>query len=276
MKWYFFKTLREKQSIIRKLKKGNAIPFLKYLSYRFHISPLFHLKRRWYTMRVFYSPYAFWLWTHEDKEKNEELFFESFLQLGDTVIDCGAHIGTLTITASKLVGEGGRVISYEAHPRTFRYLKRNVEDNACGNVTVHNLAIGDKKSLVSFSDYYASDLNAIEEGAKFKVQMVTLDEVLKDIPKIDLLKLDIEGSELLALLGAKETLKKTKAIYFESAEKSFSRFGYALKDIVEELKKNGFSCYVTEGKEIKGEVFTDYTTKIRYENIIAVRTKAFL
>ena len=77
-------------------------------------------------MRVFYSPYAFWLWTHQDKEKDEELFFESFLNEGDTVVDCGAHIGTLTITAAKVVKEQGRVFAFEAHPRTFSYLLKNL------------------------------------------------------------------------------------------------------------------------------------------------------
>jgi FkbM family methyltransferase len=117
-------------------------------------------------MRVFYSPFAFWLWTHEGAEKEDEMFFESFLKEGDIVVDCGAHIGTLTITASRIVGEKGKVFSYEAHPRTFSYLKRNTEDNDCRNVLVKNVAIGKKKGVVSFSDYYASDLNSVSISTK--------------------------------------------------------------------------------------------------------------
>lgn len=271
MKWYFFKTLREKQSILRKLKKGNFVPFLKYVVYRFRVSPLFHLKRKWYTMRVFYSPYAFWLWTHEDKEKDEELFLETFLHEGDTVIDCGAHIGTLTITASKIVKESGRVFAFEAHPRTFGYLKRNVKDNRCDNVSCRNVAVGGKKGLASISDYYASDLNTIEEDGAIKVPMLTLDELLKDVVRIDLLKLDIEGSELSAIQGGRETLRKTKAVYFESAERSFNRFNYTLSDVIDELRGNGFTAYHIRGGELLDEVKGDHVTKMRYENILALR-----
>lgn len=270
MKWHFFKTLREKQSIVKKLKNGDVIPFLKYVLYRFGLSPLFHLNRRWYRMRVFYSPFAFWLWTHEDREKDEEIFFESYLKAGDTVVDCGAHIGTLTITASKIVGGKGKVFSYEAHPRTFSYLKRNTEDNNCKNVSAHNLAIGDKERVVNFSDYYASDLNSIEDDGKFSVEMKTLDGLLKDVETIDLLKLDIEGSELPALLGAVETIKKTKAIYFESAQRSFTRFNYKLDDIIFFLEKNGFTCYLMSGKSILGGIKPGHVTKMRYENILAL------
>lgn len=271
MKWYFFKTLREKQSITRKLKKGDLVPFLKYVLYRFGFSQLFHLNRKWYRMRVFYSPYAFWLWTHEDKEKEEEQFFESFIKHGDTIVDCGAHIGTLTIIASKLVGREGQVFAYEAHPRTFSYLKRNIEDNNCDNVSTYNFAIGDREENVTFSDYYASDLNSVEDGGKFSVEMKTLDGLLKDVQTIDLLKLDIEGSELPALLGAVETLKKTKAVYFESAERSFRRFHYELKDVVAFLKENGLTCYQTDGGEIGKELDGSHVTKMRYENILAIK-----
>ncbi|MBP6888414.1 MAG: FkbM family methyltransferase [Candidatus Pacebacteria bacterium] len=271
MKLHFFKTLREKQSILNKLKKGDAVPFLKYLLYRFHISPLFYLRRKWYTMRVFYSPYAFWLWTHQDKEKDEELFFESFLNEGDTVVDCGAHIGTLTITAAKVVKEQGRVFAFEAHPRTFSYLLKNIKDNKCNNVVAKNIAIGNTEKMVSFSDYYASDLNGVEESGAYLVAMKTLDNELKYLPRIDLLKLDIEGCELLALIGGREILRKTKAVYFESAEKSFKRFGYTLQDIIKELRSFGFVIYHTQAGVIGEEVLDGHSTKTRYENILAVR-----
>ncbi len=270
MKWFFFKTLREKRSILKKLKRGDVVPFIKYVVYRFRLSSLFRLKRKWYTMRVFYSPFAFWLWTHEGAEKEEEMFFESFLKEGDIVVDCGAHIGTLTITASRIVGEKGKVFSYEAHPRTFSYLKRNTEDNDCRNVLVKNVAIGKKKGVVSFSDYYASDLNSVEDVGKFLVEMETLDHLLKDVGIISLLKLDIEGSELPALLGAREVLKRTRAVYFESAERSFKRFGYALDDIVVFLNDNGFTCYLTSKDGLLQEVQRGHVTKMRYENIVAI------
>ncbi len=271
MKWYFFKTLREKQSIIRKIKKGNPIPFLKYLLYRFHISPMFYLHRKWYTMRVFYSPYAFWLWTHEDKEKDEELFFEKFLKEGDVVVDCGAHLGTLTITASKIVGDKGHVYAYEAHPRTFGFLKKNIHDNGCKNVTSLHVAITDTNQSVRFSDYYVNDMNSIEENGPLVVEGKNLEFLLCDVERVDLLKLDIEGGELQALKGAGDILKRTKAVYFESAARSFARFGYSLDDIVAFLKESGFVCYLLSNGNISCELQLGHVTKMKYENILALQ-----
>lgn len=271
MKWYFFKTLKEKHFVIKALKKGSLIPFIKYCLYRFQISHFLFLKRKWYMMRVWYSPYAFWLWNHEDKEKDEELFFESFLKSGDVVVDCGAHLGTLSIIASKIVGGTGKVVACEAHPRTFSFLSKNIQENKCTNTTCLNVALSDTEGKESFADYYANDLNGIDRDGTVVVTTTTLDTLLCDIKEISLLKLDIEGSELPALRAAKETLTKTKAVYFESAEKSFARFGYSLFDVVSFLHKEGFVVYRTCGAEIGEEVKEGYITKTRYENMIALR-----
>lgn len=272
MTWYYFKTFREKENVLKQLRKWNAVPFIKYALYRFRLSHVFHLKRKWYTMRVFYAPYAFWLWTHEDKEKDEELFFESFLKEGDTVVDCGAHLGTLTITASKLVGEHGRVYAYEAHPKTFSYLMQNVKDNNCQNVSLGNYAIGEKEKDAMITNSYVSDMNTVCEEGELSVNMKTLDSLLLEVQEVTLLKLDVEGSELPALFGAQTLLPKVKAIYFESAQASFDRFSYSLKDIVSFLEQRGFSCFSVSGSSIGKKIDKTHTTKSRYENILALRS----
>jgi FkbM family methyltransferase len=222
-------------------------------------------------MRVFYSPYAFWLWTHKEREKDEELFFEKFLKEGDVVVDCGAHLGTLTITASKIVSDKGHVYAYEAHPRTFSFLKRNIYDNGCKNVTALHVAVTDTSQSVRFSDYYVNDMNSVEKNGPLEVTGNTLASLLYDVEKVDLLKLDIEGSELQALKGAGGVLKRTKAVYFESAARSFVRFGYTLDDILQFLKENGFTCYLVSNGKITDELQLGHVTKMRYENILALQ-----
>ncbi len=268
---HFFKTLKEKEFVYKQLKKGNAVPFLKYLIYRARLSQFFLLSRPWYKMRIWHAPYALWLWNHQDKEKEEELFFAKYLKEGDVVIDCGAHLGTLSMVASKKVGASGKVVSVEPHPRTFMYLEKNIKENHCHNVHLVNKAIGDTEGTIAITDFYASDLNYLTEEGEKAVEMTTLDVLANDISKIDLLKLDVEGHELQALLGGEQTLLKTNAVYFESAEGSFNRYNYTLKDIAVHLQRRGFSCFFVREGFILEEVPENHITKTRYENILALK-----
>ena len=222
-------------------------------------------------MRVWYAPFAFWLWTHEETQKADELFFESFLRPGDVVIDCGAHLGTLTMTASRLVGARGKVIACEMHPRTFSYLKRNIADNHCHNVELHHTAIGDTLGTVTSTDEYVSDMNHITSEGSLVVPIATIDTLAQDLFSIDLIKLDIEGYELQALIGAEETLAKTKAVYCEIAKASFARYNYALGDIILFLKQKGFTCYAFDQENNQFEIDDTYVSKVKYENILAIR-----
>ncbi|MDQ5962828.1 MAG: hypothetical protein QG653_635 [Patescibacteria group bacterium] len=268
---YFFKTRKEKEFVYKQIKKGNILPFLKYLIYRARLSQFFFLSRPGYRMRIWHAPYALWLWNHKDKEKEEELFFAKYLKEGDTVIDCGAHLGTLSMVASKKIGKVGRVVSIEPHPRTFSYLEKNIKENTCHNVLLINKAIGDKEERIAITDFYASDLNYLTEDGETTVQMTTLDVLSSNVSKIDLLKLDVEGHELQALAGGEKTLLKTNAIYFESAEGSFKRYNYTLKDIIVHLKRRGFSCFFVRDGFVLEEVPENHVTKTRYENILAIK-----
>lgn len=269
----FFKTLREKEFVIKQLRRWRIVPLIKYTLYRLHLSHYFFIHREHYRMRVWYIPLAFWLWTHETRAKEDEKFFELFLREGDTVIDCGAHLGTLTITASRAVGMTGKVLAYEMHPRTFSYLKRNIEDNRLGNVSVVNCAIGEEKKMVSITDEYVSDMNHVTQPGHLtmNVQMKTLDEVAGLLPQVTLLKLDVEGHELQALVGAEELLTRTTAVYFESAETSFARYQYSLKHVISFLKKRGFACHLIDAQFKLIPLGDTYITKVKYENILAIR-----
>lgn len=267
----FFVTLKEKLFIIRQLKRGDGVPFLKYCMYRARLSRYFFLTREHYRMRVWYAPYAFWLWTHQDKVREDELFFSKFLKEGDVVVDAGAHLGTLTMTASAHVGKTGKVIACEPHPKTFFYLQQNIQDNHCSNVELHAVALGDATGVMRMTSQYVSDMNHIDEHGSISVRITTLDELLKHEPKITILKLDVEGCELQALRGARKTLAKTDVVYFESAPQSFQDMGYTLADIISLLKEHGFTTYKHDSVFSLGELSCDHTTKERYENLVAVK-----
>lgn len=226
-------------------------------------------------MRVWKSPFAFWLWSHEKRIRKDEEFVHLFLKEGDTFVDCGAHLGTLTITASKKVGLKGRVIAMEPTPSTFLFLKENINDNHCHNVIVHKLAVGEKIKSVRFKTSYISDMNHIDEEGGVEVQMTTLDHLLKNEKQITLLKLDVEGQELEALKGAKNILPKVSAIYFESAPETLKRMGYTLVDMMEYLSDFGFRVYSQADDWTLKEIDKNYETKQRYEDLVALKDLEF-
>ncbi|HLJ54942.1 MAG TPA: FkbM family methyltransferase, partial [Chthonomonadaceae bacterium] len=159
----------------------------------------------------------------------------------DTVIDVGANIGALTLCAASIVGPAGHVISIEAHPRTYRFLCGNVALNGAANVETHNLAMGEAERTVSFTDQRADEQNVVSgEARELRVRMRRLDQIPVADGPIELLKIDVEGYEKFVLEGAAGILGRTEAIYFESWERHFRRFGYGCAELFRDLEALGF------------------------------------
>jgi len=83
------------------------------------------------------------------------------------------------------------------------------------NVRVVNAAVGNESGTLSFSESRISANSRVSETGQVKVPCVRLDDELRDVPRIDVLKIDTEGYETHVLRGAGETLKKTERIAIE-------------------------------------------------------------
>ncbi len=135
---------------------------------------------------------------------------------GDIVFDVGAGIGAEALLFSRLVGSSGHVVSVEAHPRTFRRLEQLCEANALDNVTPLQLAVSDTDGRVTISDtntYLQNTVVADGENG-FDVTSRRLDTIAAGlgITHIDLLKMNIEGAERLALHGMGDLLAATRHV----------------------------------------------------------------
>ena len=271
-KWRFFKTKKEKDFIIKKIKKGKLLPLLIYTCFLFGVTRFIKVKRKYYTLYLSRSPYALWLYFHPGKERKEEEFVHEYLEAGDSFLDCGAHLGTVSFTASHKVGARGVVLSIEAHPDTFALLKRNGELQEHKNTLFINAGVGEKDGWSHISSSYVSDMNHIGECGK-KVKMITLKPSIEKLGKVDLLKLDVEGMELIALRGAGEVLVHVDAIIFESSESLYERNGYSLHEMFHFLKMHGYEVYrfVGEGVFHMEKIDYLYRTKTRYEDLVAVK-----
>lgn len=147
-------------------------------------------------------------------------YLRETLAPGMVVVDIGAHIGYFTLLAASCVGSTGRVVSFEPHPRNFRQLQHNVALNHYDNVQPLQEALaatpGTMKLHLAHDDTAFTTLASISSDATVDVKVETLDEELRrlGIDRCDLIKVDIEGAELLALRGMTATIERNPRLQF--------------------------------------------------------------
>jgi FkbM family methyltransferase len=129
---------------------------------------------------------------------------------GDYAIDAGACFGDTALAFADSVTPEGRVFSFEPLSSHLGIIHHNLEQNPeIGNVTVFPFALGDHNHE---GDVASGDINpgfsVAQENSGVKLR--TLDSMVEDgsIPKVDFVKMDIEGFELAALKGAEQTLRR--------------------------------------------------------------------
>lgn len=147
----------------------------------------------------------------QDKAARDVFLFDYQPRPGDTVVDLGAGVGGEVRLFSRLVGSSGRVVSIEAHPRTFRCLRRTIELNRLTNVIpVECAVVGAPGTVLLEDDPVAHIGNALTTDTTGSVQVVgrTLTEILDslEVAHVDLLKMNIEGGELAVLEQFRDSL----------------------------------------------------------------------
>jgi FkbM family methyltransferase len=222
-------------------------------------------------MYAWKDTFAFWLWNHQDTLRADEQIVKSLLKDGDVVVDAGANIGLITLLAWSIVGNRGRVYSFEPHPKTFARLIGNLKLNSYGTLYAECAGIGKEKGKAHMTNHFVADINKIDEAGSIDIKLHSLDEVIPHSLRIQLLKLDIEGYELFALEGGKDTLLRTDTVLIELSEKTFQGYGYSSKDILEKLSQSGFTLYKVERDASCTKIDTDYIPKEKYEDVLATR-----
>ena len=149
-------------------------------------------------------------------EWDKQACFARHVAPGAVVFDIGANVGFYTLLASKLVGAEGKVIAFEPVPSNVDFLKRHLALNAVDNVRVVEAAVSDLQREVTFQEGETNSVGRIAEGGNLRVPSVTLDTLIAtgSLPPPRVIKMDIEGAEYRALMGAKETLIRHRPILF--------------------------------------------------------------
>ncbi|MEN8228181.1 MAG: FkbM family methyltransferase [Bacteroidota bacterium] len=177
-------------------------------------------------------------------EKGTLFVIKNLLKEGDTFIDVGANIGLMSIFASSIVMDSGKIIAFEPNPVTLKILKRNIALNNISNIQTSDYAVGAKASGAKIYDRWdsnrgsASLIKPESESDSYDIEVITLSDYCKANQEIHLIKIDIEGFELEALKGAKEILdgESPPMLIIECSETRENTYGFGTDDLYEFLK----------------------------------------
>lgn len=203
--------------------------------------------RNGYRLRFNPTALAASLWLNPSERIREEHFLQACLDPGDTVIDIGANIGNVCLACARAVGETGRVLAVEPHPRIYRSLVENVALNGIGRtVETVNVALGDGEGAVRFTDASDDTQNTIarDGGAgTIEVAMRPLDTIAPE-GEIALMKIDAEGYEPWIIAGASSACSRTRMLYAEFNPALIRGHGGDPVEFLDGLRRHGFRLSV--------------------------------
>ncbi len=164
-----------------------------------------------------------------------------FIRPGSAVLDVGANFGQMAIAFSDAVGSEGRVHAIEANDAVADLCERNVRARACKNVVIHRAAAWDvggafvtfpAPDFQRFGSYGSNPVDpTTSRGAR--VRTLAVDEITLGRP-LSAIKVDVQGADLRALIGARATIARHKpAIIFEFEQQFQAEFATSFQDYID-------------------------------------------
>lgn len=147
--------------------------------------------------------------------------FESYVRPGSTVIDAGAHIGSLTVPLARLVGPEGRVYAFEPQRKVHRELYHNLQLNDLDQATALKFAVSSEPGFVEMMDLpeaFSEDGWARLGKGGERVEARTIDSF--PFTDVSLIKIDVEGHEVAVIKGAEETIRSSHPVLVIETGKS--------------------------------------------------------
>jgi FkbM family methyltransferase len=222
------------------------------------------------------------IWRYGFFEPDVCLYMIRLVQKGMTFLDIGGHFGFFSLFASRLVGQKGKVYTFEPAASTYKQLRRNIESVPdCFNIETYENAAFSETTNLEFIDYgleysaynsaygIRSDI-ARKNKKNISVSAIKIDDFVKEraINKIDFIKIDAESTEMHVLTGMSQTIERDKPILvvelgdfgIEGVPKS--------KEIIKWLTRKEYSMYeFNKGEIVRHYIRGDYP----YCNILFVR-----
>jgi FkbM family methyltransferase len=186
------------------------------------------------------------LFMHGYREPEATRVMHGILTKDMTVLDIGANIGYYALMESKVCK---RVIALEPDIDNYTNLKKNIAVNKYTNIQPYLMAAGDKDGTLEFALSKVPNWHRVAVGGEKDVVIVPVSKVdtfLDKIgnPKIDLLRMDVEGYEYNILEGAKETIKRDKPdMFIEIHRDLLKNFGNSALKLFKLLAEYDYSVY---------------------------------
>jgi FkbM family methyltransferase len=200
----------------------------------------------------------------EISDRRKILVLKSAVKPGMTILDIGANIGFYTKLFSKLVGKHGKVYAFEPDDLNFKYLQVTTE--TLDNVILEKSAVGEKSEKIRLyiSDHLNVDHHTYDDGenrTSKEIQCVSIDDFLKNKGCIDFIKIDIQGYDYYAILGMKDTIKRSDKVMIlgEFWPYGLNKAGSKVEDYINILKKMGFTINFLDNKK-------DLSSKVNEHN----------
>jgi FkbM family methyltransferase len=162
------------------------------------------------------------------------------------VVDVGANIGSFALPVTGATG--ARIIAIEPVSSTFALLNANIRRNRAESaITTVKTALGESAGEVVITtdaqsaNYVLTGQSTARAGEE-RVPVITLDELLADETRIDLIKVDVEGLELNVMRGARATLARhSPDVLLEIEPRWTTRFGYEPEALFALMTEAGYS-----------------------------------
>jgi len=188
-------------------------------------------------------------------EPNEFCVLDRVLQPGMTFVDAGANMGLYSLFAAGRVMPHGRVLALEPSRREFEILVGNVEANQLQNVRTLPVALSDRRGtaellVAPLANAGHNTLGSFGYGTALErreaVPVERLDDIIRDegIERVDMIKMDVEGAEMLALRGAAEVLRQFHPmLLLEVSDRTLRHQGSSSGEVLALLGSSGYRFY---------------------------------
>jgi FkbM family methyltransferase len=169
---------------------------------------------------------------------------------GSVIVDAGANVGYFSLLFAKWMRGQGAIHAFEPFPETAERFERNLKLNPEFQpmIRLHRSALSDfaGRTNMSVPDQKNQGCNHLGEGGENEVEVTTLDAFCEKerLTKVDLIKVDVEGSEVALLRGAEETIRRFRPILMiEVNPATLQRFGYASRDLIQAIGQHGYRMH---------------------------------
>lgn len=261
-------------------RTGKPIRYSLSRNATFYLYPVGHIAELLFTSLYFYpmGQIADFLGTR-GFEHTELSLTIALLRKGMHVVDIGANIGLYSIVADKIVGSTGKVWAFEPSLQTYGNFVKNLSLNECVSVTPVQVALshqvggsstlrrdpgfrdGDCYLLPQESNTSSSPTAKHDFGDSESVLVTTLDNYFEahGMPRVDFLKMDVEGGELAVFKGATKmlTMSSDIVLLFECTPPFCERYGHRPEDVFELLHELGFGLYCWKSESREWETSTE-------------------